>query len=219
MAEDEQERGRGGAGVRWAEPMRRLVTRMLNGHDLLPREWAPPSHAVDWIVDCAVYVGGRRVPGQPDYQRALTAARGGGGFVWLGLHEPTAADFGPVARVFGLDDLVAGHAFSPDHRPAVERYDEVTVIVLRTTRYVEHRELTETSEVVETGAVTVFIGPRFVITVRHGAPGALGPVRADLEARPALLNLGHGRWPTPSATDWSTSTWGSPPPSRPISTW
>lgn len=162
---------------------------MLNGDESLPRVSAPPSEA-DWIVDCAVYIGGRRVPGRPDYQRALTAARAGGGFMWLGLHEPAAADFEPVARAFGLDDLIAGHALSSDHRPAVERYNQVTVIVLRTTRYVEHRELTETSEVVETGVVTVFIGPRFAITVRHGAPGALGPVRADLEARPALLGLG-----------------------------
>ncbi|GIF52280.1 magnesium transporter [Asanoa ferruginea] len=146
--------------------------------------------AMDWVVDCAVYVAGRRMGGQFDYAQALEIARAGEGFVWLGLHDPTPANIIEVAEVYGLDELTAEHALSPDHRPAVERSEEVTVIVLRTTRYVDHPELTETSEVVETGAVVVFIGPQFVITVRHGAPGALGPVRSDLEARPQRLALG-----------------------------
>jgi magnesium transporter len=164
------------------------MARMLEVH--LPAPSAPPTDGTDWIVDCAVYAGGRRLAGRPSYGAALATARRVNGFVWLGLHEPAAADLGPVARTFGLDEPTARHALNPDHRPAVERYDQVTVMVLRTTRYVEHPELTETSEVVETGSVTVFVGPRFVITVRHGAPGALGPVRAELEARPGVLTLG-----------------------------
>jgi magnesium transporter len=61
---------------------------------------------------------------------------------------------------------------------------------LRTTRYVEHQELTEYSEVVETGSVMMFIGEYFVITVRHGAPTALSEVRHDLEQKPDLLRQG-----------------------------
>ncbi|MEE6258855.1 magnesium and cobalt transport protein CorA [Plantactinospora sonchi] len=180
----------GGGRIRWAEPVRRVLTRMFHVEDV-PAD--PPGAAgpeADRIVDCATYLEGRRLPGRLDHRAALAAARRGRGFVWLGLYEPTEADFAPIARTFGLDDLVARHAVNRDHRPAVERYDQVTVLVLRTTRYVEHSELTETSEVVETGVVTVFVGPAFVITVRHGAPGALRPVRADLESRPALLALG-----------------------------
>ncbi|MGI5214392.1 magnesium and cobalt transport protein CorA [Plantactinospora sp. CA-290183] len=175
---------------RLTAPVRRLVAEMVIGGEARPSALPSPRRPLDPVVDCAAYVGGKRLPGQLDYRRALTAARASGGFVWLGLHEPRASDFAPVARAFGLDDLIAEHAVNADHRPAVERYDKTTVIVLRTTRYVEHQELTETSEVVETGAVTVFIGPRFVITVRHGPSGALGPVRANLEAQPALLALG-----------------------------
>ncbi|MFC6021293.1 magnesium and cobalt transport protein CorA [Plantactinospora solaniradicis] len=186
----ERNTGFGGTRTRWAEPVRRVMARMFNVDGLPAYTPGQNSQNAECVVDCATYVDGRRMPGRPDYREALAAARRGRGFVWLGLHEPTEQDFAPIARTFGLDDLVAGHAHNRDHRPAVERYDQVTVIVLRTTRYVEHSELTETSEVVETGSVTVFVGPRFVITVRHGAPGALGPVRADLEARPTLLALG-----------------------------
>ncbi|MEV4760709.1 magnesium and cobalt transport protein CorA [Micromonospora sp. NPDC049559] len=179
-----------GVRARLARPVRRVMSWVLAGANGGPADEPADATTGNWVVDCAVYVDGRRRPGRPDPLRALATARGCRGFVWLGLHEPSAADFAPVARAFGLDELVAGHALNADHRPAVERYDQVTVMVLRTSRYVDHPELTETSEVVETGAVTVFVGPRFVITVRHGAPGALSPVRADLEARPALLAAG-----------------------------
>jgi magnesium transporter len=190
MAGYERNTDVGGTRARWTEPVRRVMARIFNADGLAPYAPVPNGQGAEWIVDCATYVDGRRMPGRPDYREALTAARRSRGFVWLGLHEPAERDFAPIARTFGLDDLVAGHALNPDHRPAVERYDQVTVLVLRSTRYVEHSELTETSEVVETGSVTVFVGPRFVITVRHGAPGALKPVRADLEARPTLLGLG-----------------------------
>ncbi|MDG4786187.1 magnesium and cobalt transport protein CorA [Micromonospora sp. WMMD1102] len=191
MREHGQDAVADGTRTRWVAPVRRALARMLNPDGLSAGYApAPQGRQTDRIVDCAAYLDGRRLPGPADHDAALVATRRGRGFVWLGLHDPQEADFAPVARTFGLDDLVAGHALNREHRPAVERYDKVTVIVLRTSRYVEHSELTETSEVVETGSVTAFVGPRFVITVRHGAPGALRPVRADLEARPTLLALG-----------------------------
>jgi magnesium transporter len=63
---------------------------------------------------------------------------------------------------------------------------------LRTARYVEHEELTESSEVVETGDVMMFIGDHFIITVRHGDACRLGGVRAQLDERGDLLR--HGPW-------------------------
>jgi len=61
---------------------------------------------------------------------------------------------------------------------------------IRTTRYVEHDELTETSEVVETGHVMLFLARDFVITVRHGVPTELSSLRAGLEEKPDLLAQG-----------------------------
>jgi magnesium transporter len=40
------------------------------------------------------------------------------------------------------------------------------------------------------GEVATFVGPHFVITVRHGDAPELGPVRRRLEARPTLLRRG-----------------------------
>ncbi|MBB5867026.1 magnesium transporter [Allocatelliglobosispora scoriae] len=171
----------------WAEPMRRVVSRILPGDD---DPAAPDIPAGEWLVDCAVYVDGRRLPNEPDFRAALRTAAREDGFVWLGVRDPTQAEFQQVADVFGLHELAVEEAVTASHRPKIERYGDVTLFVMRTTRYLDHPFLSETSEVVETGEVLVFIGDHFVITVRHGAPGELATVRADLEKRPDLLRFG-----------------------------
>jgi magnesium transporter len=174
----------------WYVPLKRMVTRMLGEDGGPPAEPAHRGHGA-CVVDCAVYAGGVRQEAPSGYVEAYAAARQlPEAFVWLGLHEPSPADLADVAAVFGLDDLAVEDALAEDTRPKIERYGEVTFFALGTSRYVEHPELTESSEVVETGTVMMFIGPHFVITVRHGAPGALGAVRADLQARPDLLARG-----------------------------
>jgi magnesium transporter len=143
------------------------------------------------VVDCAVYVAGRREPGRPHYADAYAQARRRRwSFVWLGLHEPGAAVMAAVGQTFGLDELCVAQALADGHRPTVQRHGEVTLLVLRTASYVEHAELTDTSEVIDTGDVMVFLGDRFAITVRHGAAGALAPVREDIQRRPQVLAEG-----------------------------
>ncbi|GLY96701.1 magnesium and cobalt transport protein CorA [Actinoplanes sp. NBRC 103695] len=143
------------------------------------------------VVDCAVYTQGRRRPGELTFvQAAREIRRRGDGFVWLGLHEPDVVTMTAVGQAFGLHELTVEQAMTGGHRPAVEIIGDVVRMVLRTAGYVEHEELTETSEVVDTGDVTLLVGERFVISVRHGSPGALKDVRKELEQRPALLGLG-----------------------------
>ncbi|MFC4021581.1 magnesium and cobalt transport protein CorA [Micromonospora sp. GCM10011542] len=165
---------------------RRLLGREEDAHSPAPRRSNP-----DAVVDCAVYVNGRREPGHPHYADAYARSRRGRNtFVWLGLHEPGPAVLAGVGRTFGLDELIVEQALADGHRPAVQRHGSVTLLVLRTAGYVEHVELTDTSEVIDTGDVMVLLGDRFAITVRHGAAGALRSVRADIERRPTLLAEG-----------------------------
>ncbi|WP_435208659.1 magnesium and cobalt transport protein CorA [Micromonospora sp. bgisy143] len=176
-------RDRAGRGVRALA--RRLLGRP-GGDAPAPRRSNP-----DAVVDCAVYVNGRREPGRPHYDDAYARARRGrNAFVWLGLHEPGPAVLAAVGRTFGLDELTVEQALADGHRPTVQRHGPVTLLVLRTAGYVEHAELTDTSEVIDTGDVMVLLGDRFAVTVRHGAAGALRDVRADIERRPDLLAAG-----------------------------
>jgi len=177
----------------WSQPWRK-VAAMVTGDepDGSPdRSDERPASRAARVVDCAVYVDGVRTPGRPHYADAYAhASSTPSSFVWLGLHEPTAALMNDVAGVFGLDPLAVEDAVTADVRPKIARYGETTFFVLRTTRYVEHPELTETSEVIETGLIMIFVGEGFAITVRHGAVGALAPVRAELEKEPQRLALG-----------------------------
>jgi magnesium transporter len=150
------------------------------------------------VVDCGLYVDGVRQPGEWDYSSALAAAEEmaaaghSNAFVWLGLHEPGPAEMAGIAERYGLHELAVEDAVKAEQRPKLERFSEVSFLVLRTARYVKHGELTETSEVVETGQVMLFIGPRFMISVRHGDACRLAGVRADLEGKQDLLT--HGPW-------------------------
>ncbi|MGI8695399.1 MAG: magnesium/cobalt transporter CorA [Mycobacteriales bacterium] len=142
------------------------------------------------IVDCGVYVDGQRVAFDGDYADAARIARDLDGFVWLGMYEPTEREFSGVAEEFGLHPLAVEDAVHARQRPKLERYDDTLVVALKTVSYVEHEELTATSEVVETGEVMVFVGSHFAITVRHGQHGALRAVRSRLQDDPGLLRLG-----------------------------
>jgi magnesium transporter len=143
------------------------------------------------IVDCALYVAGERQPGEWHYDEAFaTARRRQQAFVWLGLHEPAEDELADIANTFELHELAVEDALKEFQRPKIERYGDIIFAVVRTTRYVEHTELTESSEVVETGSVSLFIGQHFVITIRTGSAGELAPVRAMLEDRPELLAQG-----------------------------
>jgi magnesium transporter len=143
----------------------------------------------DPVVDCAVYVDGhRQAPVTPD--EALRVATETGGFVWLGLYEPTQAELDALSGPYGLHPLAVEDAVYAHQRPKLERYDDALFMVLKTATYVAHEELTATSEVVDTGEVMVFLGANYVITVRHGGHSGLAELRARMEEQRDLLCLG-----------------------------
>ncbi|MGY1715274.1 magnesium/cobalt transporter CorA [Geodermatophilus sp. SYSU D01106] len=154
-----------------------------------PRPAPARPDGVGAVVDCAVYVEGRREP-PVDPMEALEAAVERGGFVWLGLFEPTEEELGAIAERYGLHPLAVEDAVYAHQRPKLERYDDDLFMVLKTATYLEHEELTATSEVVDTGEVMVFLGAHHVITVRHGQHGDLADLRRRLEDQRDLLCLG-----------------------------
>jgi magnesium transporter len=143
----------------------------------------------DLVVDCAVYVDGKRhQPAVPD--DALREAVDRGGFVWLGLYEPSEDELGAIAARYGLHPLAVEDAVYAHQRPKLDHYDDGIFMVLKTATYVEHEHLTATSEVVDTGEIMVFLGANYVITVRHGHHGGLTELRRSLEDQRELLCLG-----------------------------
>ncbi|MFD4998220.1 magnesium and cobalt transport protein CorA [Streptomyces buecherae] len=181
----------------------RIGRRRPRGVDLSHPARSPLGSSV---VNCAVYRNGQRQQGDLPAADAIRRVREGRpavpaqgtggrsrppGFVWIGLHEPAYEEFAGVAELFGLHPLAVANALQAHQRPKVERYAADTLFaVFKTVRYVGHDGLTATSEIVETGEIMAFVGPDFVITIRHGGHGSLGPVREELEARAELLTHG-----------------------------
>ncbi|MDT0389653.1 magnesium and cobalt transport protein CorA [Streptomyces dubilierae] len=143
------------------------------------------------VVNCVSYRDGVRTPMRGDLVDVVERVRKHReGFVWLGLHEPTDQEFAGIAELFDLHPLAVEDAVEAHQRPKLERYGETLFAVFKTVCYVEHEELTATSEVVNTGEIMVFVGHDFVITVRHGRHGSLGPLREELESDPQQLAKG-----------------------------
>ena len=171
--------------------IRASARNRLNGRPptTLPKKLRVPMSA--YVVDCAVYVDGKRVEGRWAHDAAIEEVRRRGeGFVWIGLHEPSDEQINGIAETFGLHELAVEDAVNAHQRPKLERYDDTLFMVLKTVCYVGHAEPTTASELVETGEVMVFVGRDFVITVRHGRHSGLRDVRHKLEADPEQLALG-----------------------------
>lgn len=150
---------------------------------------ATPAQAA--VLDCAPYVDGVRLPGHWDYRQAITEVRGRGqGFVWLGLHEPGAGEIEGVANTFGLHELAVEDAVHAHQRPKLEHYDETLFMVLRPVGYVVAEPPRTATEIVETGELMLFVGPDFIITVRHGEHSPLTHLRARLDADPERIRTG-----------------------------
>ncbi len=139
------------------------------------------------IVDNALYRKGERVDvglETQDLAGVRAKATEEHDFVWVGLHQPSSEELGAVADIYDLHELAVEDAVTAHQRPKVERYDDSLFIVLKTLWYVD------AEDAVETGEISLFIGHRFVISVRHGAGGALHEARLRLEGMSSVLAHG-----------------------------
>lgn len=105
-------------------------------------------------------------------------------WVWIGLYEPDEALLRKIQEEFALHDLAVEDARAAHQRPKVERYDQSLFVVLRTA------QLQPAPRRIEFGETHVFLGRRYVVTVRHGSQVSQGIVRSRCEAMPDLLEQG-----------------------------
>jgi magnesium transporter len=137
------------------------------------------------IKDCAHYKdGSRQHQGALPVEEAARRAKEDDGFVWIGMHDPDAAELLKVARRFELPELAVEDAMQAHQRPKLEDYEHGYFLVLHTARYLDD------VEEVEFGEVHVFMGRGFVIVIRHGAASDLHDARRRLEDNPELLREG-----------------------------
>ncbi|ROO86597.1 magnesium transporter [Actinocorallia herbida] len=137
------------------------------------------------LVDTALYVGGRRIDSPPTLADTFKRLQERpGSIAWIGLYRPAESQLLTLAERFGLHELAVEDAIVAHQRPKLERYGDTLFAVLRAARY------DDADEEVDFGELHVFVGPNFVVTVRHSEAPDLAIVRRRMEDDPDLLRLG-----------------------------
>jgi magnesium transporter len=107
------------------------------------------------------------------------------GFVWVALRDPDADEITRAQAAFGLPDDVIEEARRVSQRPIIAEYDDdLLFAVLKLVEYVDGA--------LKVGELDVFVGPRFVLSIRTHSEKSLLGVRERLEREPELLEQGPG---------------------------
>jgi magnesium transporter len=135
------------------------------------------------VVNCAAYTDGRKT-GDVAIQDISKVLKSEDQFVWIGLHEPDEALLRQIQEEFGLHDLAIEDALRAHQRPKLEEYGESLFIVLRTVQWHDGS--------IDFGETHIFVGLRYLVSVRHGASLSYTEVRTRAETTPQLLRKGPG---------------------------
>jgi magnesium transporter len=103
-------------------------------------------------------------------------------WVWVGLHEPNAALLKKLGEEFALHPLAIEDARNAHQRAKIELYGESLFIVAQTAQVV--------SGVIAFGETHIFMGHRYIVTVRHGASLSYANARRVCEQSPQMLAFG-----------------------------
>src|SRR5262245_40288880 len=137
------------------------------------------------VINCASYANGVRVS-NVEIADISEELKHEDRFVWVGLFEPDEQLLREIQEEFCLHDLAIEDAHSGHQRPKLEQYGNSLFVVLRTAHLVGEPQH------VEFGETHVFVGPRYVVSVRHGSLKSHVGLRARCEASRHLLAKGPG---------------------------
>src|SRR5512145_2055328 len=135
------------------------------------------------VVNCVAYRHGERI-GDIAVDQISEVLAQDGTFVWVGLHEADAALLRTIQSEFGLHELAVEDALSAHQRPKLEEYGDSLFVVLQTAQWWD--------DSMHLGETHVFVGKRFLVSVRHGPSMSYAAVRERCEAHPSRLAVGPG---------------------------
>jgi magnesium transporter len=136
----------------------------------------------DMVVNCVAYRNNGTRIGDVGIDAISEVLKEPDTFVWVGLHEPDEALLLKLQEEFDLHDLAIEDARSAHQRTKIESYGDSLFIVVQTAQLVRGH--------IAFGETHIFLGPRYLVTVRHGASLSYAPARRNCEHAPELLALG-----------------------------
>ncbi|MFH8249666.1 magnesium and cobalt transport protein CorA [Microbacterium sp. B2969] len=133
------------------------------------------------LIESWVYVDGARVADEKDPEAAVREARSRGGLAWISLSRTDADDLERLGQVLGLHPLAIRDSLKGHQRSKLERYGDMTFVVLQPAHYYDDRETVECSE------IDLFIGPDYVLSVDSDDRVDDSVVRDKLAEHPQVL--------------------------------
>lgn len=135
------------------------------------------------LINCAAYENGKRVgditPGEiSEYVKRPEC------FVWVAIKDPEQQELFRMQEEFGLHPLAVEDALTGHQRPKIEEYGDSIFAVL-------HVPIPKDQEI-EVGELDLFVGPNYVLSVRHRFEPGFQAVRDRAEHEPHLLQRGSG---------------------------
>lgn len=140
-------------------------------------------NAENAIINCSAYKNGKKLK-DITLEAISDVLEENDTFVWVGLLEPDPELMGKIQQEFGLHELAVEDAHKAHQRPKLEEYGDTLFLVL-------HSVMLE-NERIQFGETHVFLGPRFVVTVRHGHSIGYAKARESAESIPDRLASGPG---------------------------
>ena len=84
------------------------------------------------LIDAAWYLDGIRKESGTDFQYLLDRANSQGGFVWIGLAEPSDEEFHKIAEILNLHPLAVEDAVNAQQRPKLEDFGDQNFLIIKT---------------------------------------------------------------------------------------
>ena len=144
-----------------------------------------PQTRAEMVRACVHYRDGRKVSDLDIEAISDVLEVDDGSFVWVGLYEPDADLLMKMQEEFDLHPLAVEDALKAHQRPKIEAYGDGLFIVIHTAQ-------ASSDCAIGMGETHIFVGPRYLVTVRHGASHSYSTARERCEQNPAMLALGPG---------------------------
>jgi len=133
------------------------------------------------LVNCVAYTKGKKFADIPvaDISEQIKKPDT---FVWVALKDPTSEELAAIQEEFDLHDLAIEDALKGDQLPKLEEYGSSIFVVMQT--------IEKQGEELRVGEIAVFVGPKFLVSVRRNCDQGFADVRKRAEKEPDLLQHG-----------------------------
>ena len=136
------------------------------------------------LVNCVAYQDGRKLGDIPKEDISEYVGRPEC-FVWVALKDPEPAELLEMQAEFGLHELAVEDSMGGHQRPKIEEYGAALFAVLKVPQL-------QGGEITHVGEIDLFVGPNYVLSVRHKTEPGFQAVRDRAEGEPELLKVGSG---------------------------